>query len=65
MSNGKYNVIGKLPADLALENLAIKYFSKYLCKDFEVAKEGIASVIAEAKAKREERFKATELKEVI
>lgn len=61
ISNGKYNVIGKLPADLDLENLAIKYFSKYLCKDLEVAKEGIASVISEAKKNREERLKAAEL----
>ena len=34
-------------------------------KDFEVAKEGIASVIAEAKARREERLKAAELREAI
>ena len=63
MSNGKYNVIGKLPADLALENLAIKYFSKYLCEDFEVAKKGIASLITQAKKRREERLKAAELKD--
>lgn len=55
-TSGKYNVIGKLPADLPLENLAIKYFAKYLCKDIEKAREGVATVANAAQKKRQERL---------
>lgn len=53
---GKYNVIGKLPADQALENLAMKYFAKHLCNDMQKARTGVATVVAEAKKRREARI---------
>lgn len=54
--DGQYRVIGKLPADVALENLAVKHFAKYLCKDIEKARQGVATIVAESKKKRAERF---------
>lgn len=58
--DNKYNVIGKLPADQALEDIAIKYFAKYLCKDIESARKGVASVVASAQKKRESRMNPDE-----
>ncbi len=43
-SGNKYNVIGKLPADPALEDLAIKHFSKHLCKNMDLARKEIAKM---------------------
>lgn len=54
--DGKYNVIGKLPADQALEAIAIKYFAKYLCKDIESARKGVDSLVANAEKKKKARI---------
>lgn len=43
-SGNKYNVIGKLPADPALEDLVIKRFSKHLCNDMDLARKEIAKM---------------------
>lgn len=60
----KYNVIGKLPADQALENLAIKYFAKHLCNDIEKAREGVATVVNAAQKKRQARLVKDQTKRV-
>lgn len=51
-SDGEYRVIGKLPAEVDLENAAIKAFSKHLCKDIDAARAGVAKVVTEAQKQR-------------
>lgn len=60
---GKYNVIGKLPADQALENLAMKYFARHLCQDIQKAREGVSTVVAEAQKRREARWPQSQAKQ--
>jgi len=50
--NGQYNVIGKLPAEAAFEHYAIKFFSKYLCKDMDEARAGVSKIVTEAQKQR-------------
>ena len=51
----KYHVIGKLPADPALEDLAIKHFSKHLCKNMDLARNEIAKMDRKNKKLRMKR----------
>jgi hypothetical protein len=37
----QYHVVGKLPAVTELETYLVKYLSKYLCEDIDVARQGI------------------------
>ncbi len=51
----KYHVIGKLPADPALEDLAIKHFSKHLCKNMDLARNEIAKMDRKNRELKRER----------
>jgi len=44
ISNGQYNVVCKLPAEVELENYALKKLSDHLCKDIDLAREQIAKM---------------------
>ena len=48
----KYHVIGKMPAKTELENYLVKYLSRYLCDDIELARKGIGRLVIEAEKKR-------------
>jgi hypothetical protein len=51
----KYHVIGKLPADPALEDLAIRHFSKHLCKNMDLARNEIAKMDQKNRELKRER----------
>ena len=51
-TDGQYKVLGKLPAEVDFERYAIKFFSKYLCKDIDDARSGVAMVVAESQKQR-------------
>lgn len=53
VSNGHYNVVCKLPAEVELENYALKKLSAYLCKDMDKAREAIAKMRIKANEERE------------
>ena len=53
VSNGHYNVVCKLPAEVELENYVLKKLSAYLCKDMDTAREGIAKMRVKANKERE------------
>ena len=53
VSNGHYNVVCKLPAEVELENYALKKLSTYLCKDMDTAREGVAKMRIKANEERE------------
>ena len=53
VSNGHYNVVCKLPAEVELENYALKKLGAYLCKDMDKAREGIAKMRIKANEERE------------
>jgi len=44
----QYHVVGKLPAVTELETYLVKYLSKYLCEDIDVARQGIKKFVIEA-----------------
>jgi hypothetical protein len=44
----QYHVVGKLPAVTELETYLVKYLSKYLCEDIDVARQGINKFVIEA-----------------
>jgi hypothetical protein len=48
----QYHVVGKLPAVTELETYLVKYLSKYLCEDVDVARQGINKFVIEAEKKR-------------
>jgi len=48
----QYHVVGKLPAVTELETYLVKYLSKYLCEDIDVARQGINKFVIEAEKKR-------------
>ena len=48
----QYHVIGKLPAVTELETYLVKYLSKYLCDDMDIARQGINKFVIEADKKR-------------
>jgi hypothetical protein len=52
ISNGQYNVICKLPAEVELENYALKSLSINLCKDIDAARESIGKMRIKANEAR-------------
>lgn len=53
VSNGQYNVVCKLPAEVELENFILKRLSINLCKDIDLARENITKMRIKANAERE------------
>ena len=53
VSNGQYNVVCKLPAEVELENYVLKKLSDQLCKDMDKAREGVAKMRIKANEERE------------
>ena len=55
ISNGQYNVVCKLPAEVELENYALKSLSINLCKDIDTARESIGKMRIKANEEREKQ----------
>lgn len=53
VSNGQYNVVCKLPAEVEIENYVLKKLGSYLCKDMDLAREKIAKMRIKANEERE------------
>ncbi len=53
VSNGQYNVVCKLPAEVELENYVLKKLGTYLCEDMDLAREKIAKMRTKADELRE------------
>lgn len=53
ISNGQYNVVCKLPAEVEFENYALKSLSINLCKDIDAARESIGKMRIKANEARE------------
>lgn len=53
ISNGQYNVVCKLPAEVELENYVLKRLSVNLCQDMDLARESISKMRIKANEARE------------
>jgi len=53
---GKYHVIGKLPAEIEVENYAVKQFSTMVTKNLEMARERVAELVEHSERLKKERI---------